>query len=76
MECQENDSEDQCLNYCRKRYDINFVNDQVKVDFLDIFSDDKQKLTPIVNRMKRVWDLYLSNGSMKKPTSHSNPVCI
>ena len=68
MECQVVDNEDHRLNYCRKWQDINFVNDNVNVNFMDIFSEDKQKLSEIIQCIQKVWELQLGNGSMKKLT--------
>ena len=68
MECQVIDNEDHRLNHCPKWQDINFVNENVKVDFLDVFSDDNQKLSAIINCIQKVWELQLGSGSMKKST--------
>ena len=68
-ECQVIDNEDHRLNHCRKWQDTNFVNESVKVNFFDVYSEDKQKLSVIIQRIQNVWELKLGNGSMKKPTS-------
>ena len=72
-ECQESDSEDHRLNYCLKWQDTNFALSNDKVDFLDVFSDNKQVLTPIIQRIQKVWEVKLGNGSMKKPSSNLGP---
>ena len=66
MECQESDNENHRLNYCQKWQDTNFVHCDTKVDFTDVFSDSKEKLSPIVRCIQKVWELRLGNGSMKK----------
>ena len=68
MECQVIDNEDHRLNHCHKWQDINFVNNDINANFLDVFSEDKQKLSTIVHSIQKVWELKLGNGSMKKPT--------
>ena len=67
MECQERDNENHRLNYCPKWQDMNFVHSDIKVNFADVFSDNKEKLSPIVSHIQKVWELRLGNGSMKKP---------
>ena len=66
MECQESDNENHRLNYCRKWQDTNLARSNVKVDFSDVFSDNREKLSPIIRHIQTVWELRLGNGSMKK----------
>ena len=54
MECQVADNEDHRLNYCPRWQDINFANDNVKINFLDIFSEDRQKLSAIIHCIQNV----------------------
>ena len=68
MECQVTDNEDHRLNYCHKWQDTNFANNDVKVNFVDVFSEDRQKLSAIIHCIQKVWELQIGNGSMKKPT--------
>ena len=63
------DNEDHRLNHCRKWQDTNFISESVKVNFRDVYSEDKEKLAVVIQRIQNVWELKLGNGSMKKPTS-------
>ena len=65
-ECRLVDNENHRLNQCPQWQDTNFVNDDTLVEFTDIFSDNEQKLSQIIQRIQRVWELHVGNGAMKR----------
>ena len=73
-ECQLVDNESHRLNQCPKWQDTNFSNGDTKAEFMDVFSDDRQKLSTIIRHIQRVWELYAGNGTMKKATAVSRNI--
>ena len=53
-ECQLVDNENHRLNHCPQWQDTNFFNNDTKAEFMDIFSDNSQKLSPIIQSIQRV----------------------
>ena len=66
-ECQLVDNENHRLNQCPQWQDTNFANDDTFVEFTDIFSNNVEKLSPIIQRIQKVWEVHVGNGAMKKP---------
>ena len=67
-ECRLVDNEDHRLNKCPQWHETNFVNHDTLIEFTDVFSDKREKLSPIIQRIQQVWELHTGNGAMKKPS--------
>ena len=68
-ECRLVDNENHRLNQCPQWQGTNFANDDTLVEFTDIFSDNKQTLSRIIQRIQQVWELHVGNGAMKKTSN-------
>ena len=65
-ECGEEDSESHRLNRCVTWRHLNYLETGKEVDFDDIYSDERSKLSQIIPSIQRVWEIHYGNGSMKK----------
>ena len=52
------------LNNCRKWAEINNVGKE-KIDFNDIYSNDRIVLNRVIDAIEEVWELKFANGRMK-----------
>ena len=66
-ECKCLDNEDHRLNYCKLWRDINYYDDEDKVNFDSVFSDDLNELRSTVSKFERVWNTKNANGCMNTP---------
>ena len=62
--CKLLDDEDHRLNYCRRYSDINFSDNDEKVDFNMIYSNDIVELKRIIPKISQVWNTKNALGSM------------
>ena len=66
--CGEGDSESHRLNRCITWRHLNHSQTGKEVDFSDVYSDDKAKLSQIIGCIQRLWEIRYGNGLMKKPS--------
>ena len=64
--CSTIDNENHRLNECRIYNDTNLLNTGTNVNFDDIFSDESNVLSPILNHINNVWECQYANGRMKR----------
>ena len=64
--CLRLDDENHRMNECSSWKHINYINSNNKVDFQDVYSNDPQKLSVIIERVRGVWELSLGKGTMKR----------
>ena len=63
-DCNEYDDEGHRLNYCRNFRVMNNFDNDTKVDYDLIFSDDMETLREIIHSISKVWNTRNANGSM------------
>ena len=73
-ECQLVDNENHRLNQCPQWHETNFVNNDTLIEFTDVFSNEREKLSPIIQRIQQVWELHVGNGAMKKTSNVSQTI--
>ena len=64
VSCNVIDDENHRLNHCVKYRDFNRCDNDAKVDFSDVYSDDPKILRAIFNEISKVWNLRNANGVM------------
>ena len=64
--CLQKDDENHRMNECLNWEHINYVKSSKKVDFQDVYSNDPQKLSVIIDQIQGVWELSLGKGTMKR----------
>ena len=64
-DCNVLDDENHRLNFCTKWADKNNVHGK-DVDFGDVYTNDKEALNRVIERIEKVWELKYGNGKMKK----------
>ena len=64
--CLVKDDENHRLNECSLLKDTNWFNNDEKIDFHTIYSDNTSTLTRIIDRIECIWELQYANGRMKK----------
>ena len=65
LRCDVPDNENHRLNVCPNYSNINFVNDDQKIPFDSIYSDNVETLRVIILRINQLWNLKNGHGSMK-----------
>ena len=63
-DCCSNDDEEHRLNHCIKYIEINYCNSDDKIPFNSVFSSDLNILTPILKRIRKVWNINSGHGTM------------
>ena len=63
-ECNIIDNENHRFNSCTKFKATNYCDDNMKVDFDLVFSDDIHVLRDIVPKLMKLWNLHNANGTM------------
>ena len=63
--CNEIDTEEHRINYCRKWENINLRNDDKKLSFGDIYSEDYDKCLSVVTVILSMWDLDNGKNDMR-----------
>ena len=66
-ECKCLDNEDHRLNYCKLWREINYYDEEEKVNFDSIFSNDINEIRSTVLKFERVWNTRNANGCMNTP---------
>ena len=64
-ECGVIDDEDHRMNHCKVWHKTNFSMSNEKINFSDIYSDDRSKSLVIVERVLAMWDLGNGKNAMK-----------
>ena len=64
--CNIKDDENHRLNECKKYRSTNFLDNENKVPFETIFSDEKSTLKKVVSLLDKVWNTRNANGTMVK----------
>ena len=62
------DNENHRMNECLNWKHLNYIDNNIKVDFQDVYSNDPQRLSVVVDRIRGVWELSLGKGTMKRRT--------
>ena len=63
--CDMHDDEEHRLNVCTKYTESNFSNDDRKIPFNSIFTDDIHTLREIIPRINQVWNVKSGHGSTR-----------
>ena len=66
--CLQVDNENHRMNECLNWKHWNYIDNDIKVDFQDVYSNDPQRLSVVVDRIRGVWELSLGKGTMKRRT--------
>ena len=66
VKCLQLDDENHRMNECSSWQHINYINSNSKVDFQDVYSNDPQKLSVVIDRVRSVWEMSLGKGTMKR----------
>ena len=69
-ECGEMDDESHRLNRCVIWKHLNFSETAKQVDFCDIYNNDVNNLSSVIESIQSVWEIHYGNGSMKKPVAN------
>ena len=64
--CNVKDNENHRLNECKRYKSINFLDNDEKIPFATVFSDDKNRLKKVIPLLNRVWNIRNANGTMVK----------
>ena len=63
--CGVTDDEDHRINHCVQWCDINLSNSVEKINFTDIYSDDRVESLKVIERVMMMWDLGNGKNAMK-----------
>ena len=66
IRCKTNDDEDHRLNECINFEATNWANLDGKVPFQDIYSNDENVLSEIIEKLNCTWEFRYANGKMKR----------
>ena len=67
LECNNTtDNEDHRLNYCKEWKEVNRYDEELKINFDDIYSVEKEKLDITIDEIEKVWNLEYGNNGMRK----------
>ena len=69
--CHVLDDENHRMKDCPDWHHPNDLEDLNLLDFKDIYSNDPQKLQPVIKHIQGVWELSLGKGTMKKRSPRS-----
>ena len=64
--CSVSDDEDHRMNKCPKWKATNFLENETKIDFCNVYSSDPTILPVIIKQIQKVWELSLGKGLMKR----------
>ena len=64
MTCDKIDNEEHRLNSCKRYENINFLNNDNKIPFRSIYSEDPDMVQRIILHISKVWNTKTGNGSM------------
>ena len=65
-ECGVTDDEDHRINHCKLWSDINLLTSSVKLNFDDIYSDDRTRSLLVIERVLLMWDLGNGKNIMRR----------
>ena len=65
-QCNKTDDENHRLNECSMLCNVNRANNPSKLNFLDVYSNDKTTLDTIMSNIETIWEFFHANGRMKK----------
>ena len=65
-ECVVTDDEDHRINHCKLWKDTNLSTSSVKLNFDDIYSDDRAKSLLVIERVLLMWDLGNGKNIMRR----------
>ena len=63
--CWVEDNEQHRMNQCPEWRDINMLNQDKPVDFNEIYSEEKENVTKVVDMIISMWDLGNSKNCMR-----------
>ena len=64
-ECKEIDDESHRINYCKKYAYINLFESDLKFDFCNIYSEEKEEVDKVEYVIRHLWDLSNGKNQMK-----------
>ena len=64
--CHVLDNEDHRLNYCSVYKDVNLYDQDTKIDFCGIYSDDLERSRMVISAILSVWDLGCGKNVIRK----------
>ena len=60
------DNEDHRLNHCKRFKEFNYYNNEEKVQFEKIFTNDVATLKDIIPKIEQVWNTRRAHGMMNQ----------